>query len=312
MRTKLNNLIVDQKLLDSPVKRIGNILGSIIKNEWQCNAKNCNYIWTATPNSILSKKSGCPKCAGNMPLTNRIVDEMLFNNNILIKRKGNYTNNEINILWECTIDNCKYCWLAKPRNILNKSRGCPKCSKRLKLTNEIVDEILLSTNRLLKRVSDIIRGDVKNEWECLVENCFHHWQAAPNSILSHKSGCPACKHKNEKIISKTLKEHNIKFELHKDIRKINILEKRRCGVDFYISDQNLIIEYNGGQHYFPVTWGVLSKERAEINFAKQQERDVYIKNFCQDSNIQLLVIDGRIYKNNILQEYISKIIRDFK
>ena len=29
---------------------------------WKC--KKCGYIWTTTPNKLLSSKTGCPKCAG--------------------------------------------------------------------------------------------------------------------------------------------------------------------------------------------------------------------------------------------------------
>jgi very-short-patch-repair endonuclease len=126
--------------------------------------------------------------------------------------------------------------------------------------------------------------------------------------LNKYSGCPACKHKNEKIIFNILKENNIEFTYHKDIRKLNKNETRKCYVDFYISKHNLIIEYNGRQHYQLVNFGGISREKAELNFVKQQSRDTYIRNFCQINKINLLEIDGRIYANDILYKYIIDLI----
>jgi very-short-patch-repair endonuclease len=79
-------------------------------------------------------------------------------------------------------------------------------------------------------------------------------------------------------------------------------------VDFYFPDKNIIIEYNGHQHYQPVRFGGISLESAEINFIRQQYRDKYLQNFCDQNNITLIWIDGRTYTYKKLESYIIETI----
>jgi very-short-patch-repair endonuclease len=75
-------------------------------------------------------------------------------------------------------------------------------------------------------------------------------------------------------------------------------------VDFYVKDKNIIIEYNGDQHYEPVCFGGISVKESKQNFIKQQERDKYIEQFCINNSIKLIWIDGRKYKDNKLKKYL--------
>lgn len=67
---------------------------------------------------------------------------------------------------------------------------------------------------------------------------------------------------------------------------------------------NLIIEYNGGQHYKPVCFGGCSLDDAKINFEYQQIRDQQMREYCVENNINLLEIDGRKYANIKLIDYL--------
>ena len=56
-------------------------------------------------------------------------------------------------------------------------------------------------------------------------------------------------------------------------------------VDFFLPGENLIIEYNGEQHYRSKSlWG------GEKQFTKQQERDEALRKYCLASKIKLLEI----------------------
>ena len=70
---KLTNIIVDEKLSDRNIKRIDNYTGNHIKINWICLI--CNYTWAAMPYAILNSKTGCPKCANKVKLTNEIIDQ---------------------------------------------------------------------------------------------------------------------------------------------------------------------------------------------------------------------------------------------
>ena len=47
----------------------------------------------------------------------------------------------------------------------------------------------------------------------------------------------------------------------------------------------IFIEYNGGQHYFPIKWF-----GGESAFIKQQKRDNDLRDYCTMNNIRLIEI----------------------
>src|ERR1019366_7052444 len=189
---KLTNEIADQRLIDQNcmIKRLDDISGNKTKIFWQCLIVKCQYIWQTTPGHILNSKSGCPKCAGHLPLTNEEVDHKLLSENRNIKRIGNISGNKNNIEWQCLIIGCNHIWKAKPNNVLNAKNGCPKCARNFSLTNEIVDLRLIGRN--IKRLDNIISSETKHKWECLIENCSYIWSAMPRSVLGTKNGCSKC------------------------------------------------------------------------------------------------------------------------
>ena len=85
---------------------------------------------------------------------------------------------------------------------------------------------------------------------------------------------------------KFLKEQNINFIPQYEISiDTHINPSGKAYVDFYLPDYNTFIEYNGKQHYVPIKYfgGI-------VQFDQQQERDSYIKNYCESKNIKLLEI----------------------
>jgi len=74
----------------------------------------------------------------------------------------------------------------------------------------------------------------------------------------------------------------------------------------------LFIEYQGEQHYLPCTFGRINKLQAEEKFYKQIIRDNNFRNYCNINNINLLEVDGRKYKGQLLIDYIEKYFDEFK
>lgn len=118
---------------------------------------------------------------------------------------------------------------------------------------------------------------------------------------SHR--CPACAAKTSLLELKTedwFNENGIAFIKQKkfdDCKNVNSLR-----FDYFIPDINLLIEVDGEQHYRPVCFGGVTKERAEVNFKKSKERDRIKDNYCKKHNIKLLRIPYWEYKNNKYKE----------
>lgn len=110
-------------------------------------------------------------------------------------------------------------------------------------------------------------------------------------------GCPKCnKSQGEKTVTKYLESKNItyieqyKINIPKDINRSGI-----AYIDFYLPAYNIFIEYNGEQHYIP-------KKRfgGITSFRRQQKRDQYVRDYCQNKGIKLIEIKFNENINNKL------------
>jgi len=260
----------------------------------------------AAENHVLGQ--GCPDC-GFIKISNKLkdtsddIDRLLLTNNISIKRIGEYIGSGNKIEWQCLV--CLNKWTTATREIINKRNGCPQCHNQ-RLSNEYVDNFLTLYDLPTKRLGNYINSYTKIEWKCLT--CSYIWTAPPNEIMRKRkgifcgSGCPQCPvYKNEKRVGEALDELNIKYQKI----KIYSLNGNRIHPDFYLPDFNLIIEYNGIQHYKQVCFPGQSEMDAEIRFPIQQKRDQELRDYCKENNIKLLEIDGRKYKGKHLKIFVT-------
>ena len=88
------------------------------------------------------------------------------------------------------------------------------------------------------------------------------------------------------------------------IQTADLLNRNSIFVDFYLSNENIIIEYDGQQHF---NW-TDHFHKTYSNFIDQVNRDNYLVQYCKDNNIRLLRIS---YKdNNRLEEVIRAFLVD--
>jgi predicted nucleic acid-binding Zn-ribbon protein len=85
----------------------------------------CNHSWNTAMNNLLNSNTGCPKCAGYLPLTNKEVDARLKQDNRPITRVGDYITATTKIKWKC--HKCEKVWSATPDSVLNAKSGCNIC-----------------------------------------------------------------------------------------------------------------------------------------------------------------------------------------
>ena len=101
--------------------------------------------------------------------------------------------------------------------------------------------------------------------------------------------CPKCDiRKGEEIIESLLTLYNIEHVFHKifsDCRYKGVLE-----FDFYIPNKNILIEYQGEQHYFPIDFAGRGVEWANENFILNKKRDDIKRVYCKTNNIKLIEV----------------------
>lgn len=187
-------------------------------------------------------------------------------------------------------------FMIRPNNLIpsypsRKCNGCPKCglesrSEKRRLPQE---EFI---NRVKKTYPeyDYSKVNYVNSSTKVIIGCPKHgdFKITPNAILFGQ-GCPICKEsKGESKIREKLDTLNIKF-----IRQYRFKELGCCSYDFYLPNYNLLIEYNGIQHYKEIEFF----HRKPGDFQHQLERDQLKKEYAEKNGYKLLVIPYTDFDN---------------
>ena len=109
-----------------------------------------------------------------------------------------------------------------------------------------------------------------------------------NLKSGHTTSCGCIKSKGERAISLYLKNHNIDYEREKTFE--DCIDKQPLKFDFYIPSKNLLIEYDGEQHFQISRFGNKTVEEATQMLKLQQYHDQIKNQWCIDNNIELLRI----------------------
>lgn len=127
-------------------------------------------------------------------------------------------------------------------------------------------------------------------WNCLDENKNHEpYLRSCTDSKRYKYRCPDCViYTGEKEIENILLKYNIEYNMqysYNDCKCTNPLP-----FDFYLPDYNILIEYDGLQHYKPVNFGGISNNRALDNFITTKIHDTMKTIYAKDNNIKLIRI----------------------
>jgi hypothetical protein len=237
------------------------------------------------------KGQGCPYCNGTFRKTN---DEFISE---AIKVHGNkydyslieYSNNKKNINIICPIHGI---FSQRPQDHLY-GRGCRICGgKDKKDFNVFINE----SNEIHNNFYNYDKTIYKNNWTNIIVTCYIHgdFEVTPNNHLSKKSGCPKCKESlGEKNIRLYLENRNFKYITEKRFKDCRY--KQPLPFDFYLSDYNILIEYDGLQHFESIDFF-----GGEQRLNEQKIKDNIKTEYCNNNNIQLIRIKHTDNINEIL------------
>jgi len=250
--------------------------GSKKKANWKCRK---NHKWKTTIYHRTAKKNptNCPYCANQKvnedncltKLKPELIKEWSSKNKI--KPTEILPNSNKKIWWKC--EKCKSEWIVSP-NQRCIGYNCPYCnSKKVNKSNSFFH----NTSKQLLKEWDFKKNKIKPKeitlnsgkkvwWKC---KNGHNWK----SFVYHRThkknptNCPICNEsKGEKEVDKILKQLNIRYK--REYKFKNLKQKRFDFAIFkkYKHKPYAVIEYQGKQHYEPVTFGSTSKEKAKKKF----------------------------------------------
>jgi hypothetical protein len=205
-------------------------------------------------------------------------DKMILNVTIICKEHGEF--------------------IQSLNNHINQKKGCPKCVKNFKLEK---GDFVNKSNIIHNNFYDYTNSDFINVATLVNIKCPIHGEfpQTPNNHLGGV-GCPICNSsKGEKKISKLLTEFDIKYIRQK---KFNDCKDKNClPFDFYLPENNTIIEFDGRQHFESFEFfGGYEK------FLITKKHDQIKNDYCKNNNIKLIRITYKDNINEIINTYFKK------
>lgn len=211
-----------------------------------------------------------------------------------------YINNSSDMIFLCS---CGEEFVTTFNNFSNHNkRQCNKCSKKYRYDKDTYREKI---HELYQNEYTVLGDYINANTPILIKHndCDFQWFVTPCEII-RRNICPSCnKSIGEKRIVKYLKINKINYKeqyTFDDCRNKFLLP-----FDFYLPEYNLLIEYDGEQHYKPIDF-FGGRERFEY----QQQNDNIKNNYCKQNNIRLIRIPYWDFSNleDILQHEISEVI----
>lgn len=240
--------------------------------------KKCSHEWNPIPNSLL-RGNGCPHCYGRISSDEFI--EKLSNTHNHISIIGNYKGSKEKTHFYCSIHNKNF--YKMPYRVLQEDNPCPDCrnqeiSRRQTRTNDQYRNELSSITQYIEPLDKYVKDNVPILHMC--KKCGYKWEISPQHIMESPS-CPNCNGTSgETLVANYLTSNNISYECQKSFPDLKY--KKPLFYDFYLPKYNVLIEYDGEFHYFPVI--------SEENFNVGKIRDKFKNDYAIKNNITLIRI----------------------
>ncbi|KKN38265.1 hypothetical protein LCGC14_0755040 [marine sediment metagenome] len=159
-----------------------------------------------------------------------------------------------------------------------KGYGCAKCAHEQAGRNarHTTDDFIQLATKVHGSRYDYSKVDYQHSQVSVVIGCPQHGlfdQGAKAHLAGH--GCPACSaSKGEVRVARWLNEHNI-FYMQQWMDHDCIAIERKARFDFWLPNQQTIIEYDGAQHFRSVPWfcGAQTSEQATLEKIQTADRN---------------------------------------
>lgn len=266
----------------------------------------CGHEYTISPNSFL-RGSRCPMCNGNNAKRkttdsfSKEVYELVGDEYTVL---GEYVARDVNILVRHNV--CGREYQVEPGNFLHKSR-CVEC---------YYDSLRLSEQEVNERITEYLGDEyhlvgeyVSAQKKTLLhhDRCDNDFYVRVDDISRKRSGCPYCSSsRGEDYVRSALKRFGYDFE--EQVQFDGLADVFSLSYDFLIPSKKVLIEYQGSQHYYPKTWGSMSKEDAIKRLDIQRKHDNMKREYATDNGYRLIEIPYKFDTLDKVQEQLLAVL----
>lgn len=240
-----------------------------------------------SPNNHTSKRQGCQKCTNELKskIQSQGIEKFLEKSKKIHGEKYLYTEVEYhNVNTPVTIKCPKHGnFSQRPFNHLQGS-GCPKCGRE-SITSDTI-KFIEKTTKVHDNRYNYDKVNYTGALNKVTITCPIHgdFSQTPNDHLKG-TGCPDCSEsKGEKHIAELLTNKNITFIRQKTFEDCKG-KFRKLLFDFYLPEYNILIEYDGRQHFeaFDFFGGDVGLQRVKLHDKIKNE-------YADKNNIKLIRI----------------------
>lgn len=285
--TKCRSLDTINKIKDKIKDKNFKLISGKIENFKSIVFLECGmgHSWKCTTASVFFQDTGCPQCAGTLPLSIEAAQE-------LAKSKGGtclsteYKNAKTHLQWQCKeghIWNAVYDAVSGGKR--NKGTWCSQCAhsnKEKKYSFEFANTLAQSRNgKFLSEQMNYVLD--RYEWECANG---HKWKTSFSAILNG-GWCPSCsRHLGERftrIAFETLFDKKFPTTRPAWLRSE---AGTQLSLDGYCEELKIAFEHQGEQHYSNKNY----YGNSDIEQEKIKTYDKRKKILCKQYGVDLFII----------------------
>ena len=278
----------------------------------------CGFEWSVLPVNIMNGRK-CPNCnpASRAAFLkshstfhekttaefSKEVDELTGGN---ISLAGEYVGSGLETLFHCNVHNIDFSMSPTSFRVVNYR--CPKCKyehnseTQKKSGSQFVKELQDAHNGEIIALDPYAGNHTIIRFKCRVCGCV--FSTEPNAVL-RISGCPSCAEpKGEAEIEKFLKNKHLDYTRQKTFDGVSI--RRKLRYDFYVPSMNLLIEYDGKQHYESIPYF-----GGEETLARQKRHDSVKDRYAIENDIRLIRLTYKVaYKDvsTVIESYLHGVV----
>lgn len=258
------------------------------------------------PEDHLTSLTGCAKCSTQAAGMKRRMSYDKFIEISIIKHgdkyeyvKNTYEKLDINMIIICPFHGE---FEQLPSSHI-KGFGCFQCGAILrgKLKRITQDDFVKRAKQIHGDLYDYtnaiyIKNKIEVEIKCNI--CNKVFKQTPDSHINGKSGCPICKMSHgEKRVGIVLDELGVNYIMQKKFKECRDIKP--MPFDFYIPDFDVIIEYDGIQHFKPI-----EKFGGIDELINTRRRDKLKDTYCDENHIDLIRVP--YYEYNEIETIIKR------
>jgi very-short-patch-repair endonuclease len=212
-----------------------------------------------------------------------------------------YYNNHHKVTWKCLCDCGNICY-ATTENLRRgdtPSCGCITKENRRKQLKDLSGQKFGHLTVL--KWTGTVSGNSKYLVQC---DCGKIYEVFANNLkqgTTQSCGCVKESHGENKI-RELLIQNNINFETQKNFSDFCYEDtKGKPRYDFYLPDYNILIEYDGKQHFSPI-FGWDTEERFEL----RKKHDIDKNNYAKNNHFILIRIPYTHYNNLCIKDLLNE------